>query len=118
MARYFPAYNNPDPFSFRNLKMEINIKENDGGITITVRVIPRSSKTEILGEHDGAVKVKLSSPPVEGAANDELVRLLAKEFGISRSAVNIISGQTSKTKRVRISGTTASQVLTVLKAKS
>lgn len=54
----------------------IDLIENDTSITFPVRVIPRSSKTEIVGEHDGMLKIKLKSPPVNGAANDELIRPL------------------------------------------
>ena len=82
----------------------IEIKETGDGIAIQVRVIPRSSRSEIVGEIDGAVKVRLSSPPVDGAANAELIRLISKKLGISKSSVEIISGETSKTKRLRISG--------------
>ena len=98
--------------------MAINISENNGSVTFNVRVIPRSSKSEIVGEYNGALKVKLNSPPVDGAANDELVRLLSKEFRLSRSTIEIVSGQTARTKRVLIIGTTAIHILDVLKAKS
>ena len=98
--------------------MAINISENNGSVTFDVRVVPRSSKSEIIGEHDGALKVKLNSPPVDGAANDELVRLLSKEFGISRSTIEIVSGHTARIKRVRVAGTHTQQIIDVLKAKS
>src|SRR5947209_18119241 len=98
--------------------MAINISENNGSVTFDVRVIPRSSKSEIVGEHDGALKVKLNSPPVDGAANDELVRLLSKEFRVSRAAVEIVSGQTARSKRVRVTGIHAGQIVGVLKGKS
>jgi len=98
--------------------MAINISENSGSVTFDVRVIPRSSKSEVVGEYNGALKVKLNSPPVDGAANDELVRVLSKEFRLSRSTIEIVSGQTARSKRVRIVGTTAIHILDVLKAKS
>ena len=85
----------------------LNLTERDGGVTFTVRVIPRASKTEIVGEYDGAVKVRLSSPPVDGAANEELIKLFAKRLKVARSDVEILSGQTSKTKQIRINGVTA-----------
>lgn len=81
-----------------------NFTEKDNAIIFNVRVIPRSSKSEIIGEYDGALKVKLNSPPVDGAANAELIKLLAKEFGVSKSQVEILSGNTSKQKQVKISG--------------
>ena len=88
----------------------MNILEEGGAVTFPVRVIPRSSRTEIVGEHDGILKVKLASPPVEGAANAELIKLIAKKLGVSKSAVTIISGETSKTKRLRIDGVAAERL--------
>lgn len=90
------------------------MKDDTNTITLTVRVVPRSSKSEIVGEMDGAVKVRLTSPPVDGAANAELTKLFAKTFGVSKSDVEIISGETSKTKRLRVTGVTAEQLRSVL----
>jgi len=85
--------------------------QDDGGaITFTVRVIPRSSRSEIVGEHDGALKVRLKAPPVDGAANAELIKLFSKQLGVPKSAVEILTGETSKTKRLRITGATAEEV--------
>jgi uncharacterized protein (TIGR00251 family) len=92
----------------------MKILEKDSGITFIVRVIPRSTRTEIVGEHDGVLKVKLASPPVEGAANAELIKLFSKKLSVSKSAVTIISGETSKTKRLRIDGVDAEQLRNVL----
>ena len=96
----------------------IEVYEHDGSVTFYVRVIPRSSKSEIVGELDGALKVKLKAPPVDGAANDELIRLLSKEFDFSRSDIEIVSGFTSKSKRIRVNHLTKLQILAILKAKS
>ncbi len=96
----------------------MNIVEKDGSVKFTVRVVPRASKSEIIGEHDGALKVRIASPPVDGAANAELFKLLAKQLGVSKSNVEIIGGQTSKTKQIRITGITAAQIASVLKAKT
>jgi uncharacterized protein len=82
----------------------INFSEKDNAIIFAVRVIPRSSRSEIVGEYNGALKVKLNSPPVDGEANKELIALLAKTFHVSKSDVEIIGGQTSKLKQVRIIG--------------
>ena len=98
--------------------MTVNITEKDGAATFLVRVVPRASKNEIVGLHDGALKVRIASPPVDGAANVELVKLLAKQFGVSRGDVEILKGQTSKTKHVRISGISAAQIEAILKAKT
>ena len=72
----------------------------------TIRVVPRASKSEIVGGVDGSLRVRISAPPVDGAANAEVVRLLAKALGVAKSNVSIISGEMSKTKRVRIVGST------------
>jgi len=58
----------------------------------------------VVGELDGVLKVKISAPPVDGAANDEVVRLMSKAFGVSKSSVVILAGHTSRTKRIRIDG--------------
>lgn len=63
---------------------------------------PRASKTEVVGEHDGAVKIRLSAPPVDGEANAELIAFLAKQFGVGKRAVQIDSGATGRRKTVRI----------------
>jgi len=96
----------------------IEIYEQDDSVTFDVRVIPRSSKSEVVGELDGALKVKLKAPSVDGAANDELIKLLSKEFGVSRSGLEIVSGFKSKSKRIRVNRLTKQQILAVLKAKS
>ena len=82
----------------------IDFTEKDGDLIFSVRVIPRSSKSEIIGEYDRALKVKLNSPPVDGAANTELIKLLAKMFDVSKAQIEILSGNTSKSKQVKISG--------------
>jgi uncharacterized protein (TIGR00251 family) len=81
----------------------------DGSLTFPVRVIPRASRSEVVGEHDGSLKVKLASPPVDGAANAELIKMLAKRFGVSRADVEIISGETSKNKRIKIKNLSRSE---------
>jgi uncharacterized protein len=77
----------------------MTFNEKDGAIIFTVRVVPRASKSEIVGEMDGALKVRIASPPVDGAANAELIKVLAKNFGVAKSAIEIVGGQTSKTKQ-------------------
>lgn len=89
-------------------------RKQDESITFSVRVVPRSSRSEIVGEIDGVMKVKLTSPPVDGAANSELIKLIAGKLGVSRSAVEIIGGDTSKTKRLKVTGVTAEQVRSLL----
>ncbi len=72
------------------------------GITVKIKVEPRSSRAGVVGPYGDALKVKLTSPPVEGRANKELIEVLAKEFGIPKKDVEIISGQSSKNKVVRL----------------
>ena len=69
---------------------------------LTVRVIPRSSKPGIAGIRDGALLVRLQSPPVEGAANDELIQVIARTFGAARRDVEIVAGVRSRLKRVAV----------------
>lgn len=83
-----------------------------------VKVVPRASRSEIVGEIDGALKIRLASPPVDGAANAELIKLLAKQFRVSKAEIEIISGLTSKIKRVRIDGLTFDAVTAILKGVS
>ena len=72
--------------------------------TITVRVIPRSAKAGAAGIRDGAYLIRLNAPPVEGAANEELIELLSDLLHVPRRNVTIVSGERSRTKRVRIDG--------------
>lgn len=88
----------------------IVVTEKSDSVVFAVRAIPRASKSEIVGEYEGAVKVRLASPPVDGAANAELIKLLAKRLGVPRSSVEIVSGETSRTKQLRIYGVTAEAV--------
>jgi len=87
-------------------------RKNDA-LVFTVLATPRASRTQIVGEHDGALRVKLKAAPVDGAANEELIRILAKEFGVSRSNIEIASGHSSKRKNVSITGPGAQLVETL-----
>ncbi len=73
-------------------------------LILKIKVEPRSSRSEVVGHYGDALKVKLTSPPVEGKANRELIEVLAREFGIPKKDVEIISGQASKNKTVRLIG--------------
>jgi uncharacterized protein (TIGR00251 family) len=96
----------------------IDPRETSDGVSFGVRVVPRASRTEIVGEHDGALKIRIAAPPVDGAANAELIKCLAKAFSVSRSDIQIISGETSTNKRVLINGTDTAAIREVLNAKS
>ncbi len=80
------------------------------GVVITVRVIPRAGRSGVAGTRDGALLVRLKAPPVEGAANDELVEVIADILGVARRAVTIVAGERSRTKRVRVAGVDADHV--------
>ena len=96
----------------------IEYSEKDGALRFKVQVVPRASRSEIVGEHNGALRVRIAAPPVDGAANDELVRLLSRAFGVKRSAIEITSGQASKTKQVRVTGATQPDLQKLLIARS
>ncbi len=85
----------------------IRFTAQDEAITFTVRAQPRATKTILSGAIEGALIVKIAAPPVEGAANEELIRFLAKVFAVPRRAVTILSGATAKNKIVRLHGLTA-----------
>jgi len=74
---------------------------------IDIRVIPRAGRSAIAGTRGGALLVRLAAPPVDGAANDELVTVLARTLGVPTRAVTIVSGDRSRTKRVRVDGISA-----------
>ena len=78
--------------------------EENGKTVIQVKVAPRSSRNHIVGEQKGVYKVKLTAPPVEGRANKALKELLAKKLGLPKGNIEIISGERSRTKSIRIYG--------------
>ncbi len=80
------------------------------GVTLAVRVIPRSSRNQIVGVENDALKIRLTAPPVEGAANAALIEFIADWLHVRKSAVSIVGGDKSRNKRVRVSGVTAEQV--------
>ena len=82
----------------------------DNGVTFSVRVQPRASRSGVVGEVDGALRIRLAAPPVDGEANEELVNLLARLLDIPRRQVEIISGQKAKNKVVRVTGISAGRV--------
>jgi uncharacterized protein (TIGR00251 family) len=82
----------------------IEHSETDGKLSFKVRVVPKASRSEIVGEHDGALRVRVAAPPVQHAANEELIRTLARAFGLPRTAVEISTGHSSRVKQVRVTG--------------
>ena len=87
------------------MDFQIPYKKTKNGITIEVKVEPRSSKRQITGIMDGSIlKVKLTAPPVEGSANEQLIELIAETTGVKKSWIRIIRGLSSKRKVVEITG--------------
>ena len=82
----------------------VAIRPIAGGVIIDVHVIPRASKSEVGGTRGDAMLVRLKAPPVEGAANAELIEILASRLRVSRRAVTIVTGDTSRRKRVKVMG--------------
>ena len=80
----------------------VTLEPDGDGVCIKVRVITRSQKTELAGTRDDALLVRLNAPPVDGAANQELVTFLAGLLGVPRRSVTIVSGARSRHKRVRV----------------
>jgi uncharacterized protein (TIGR00251 family) len=95
----------------------ITITERPGAppsVRFAIRVQPRSSRTGIDGVHGGAVRVRVNAPPVDGAANDAVVDVLARALRVPKRDVTIVSGATSRSKVVEVSGVTPAMVRTTL----
>ncbi len=88
----------------------LELREADGVVTLAVRVQPRAARDAIVGQRAGALVVRLTSPPVEGAANAALVRFLAAALGLPASAVELVRGARGRDKLLRLRGTTAAAV--------
>jgi len=91
--------------------LAIEISERAGCVTFRVRVQPRASRDALGGEWEGALKVRLTAPPVDSRANDALCRYLAAELNLLSGAVRILSGERGRTKRVEVRGVTAAKVI-------
>ena len=87
------------------------VQDTKTGAVLTVHIQPKASTTECVGLHGGAIKIRAAAPPVDGAANDELIRFIARQLSIPLLSVQIQSGATGRHKRVLVKGATASFVL-------
>jgi len=83
---------------------------------IKVKVLPRSSRTEIAGKENDVYRVKLTDPPVEGRANKALIAFLAEKLGVPKRDIEIVSGKTGRLKTIRIRGLTAGEIAQALQA--
>ena len=84
--------------------------ENLNTTVIRVRVLPRSSRNEVAGREDGVFRIKLTAPPVEGRANKALQKFLADRLGVPKRDIQLVSGERSRTKSVRIDGLSPDEV--------
>ena len=90
---------------------KMRVQEVDGDVVFTVKVIPGSSETTACGLLGGMVKIKVSAPPEKGKANRRLIVFLAKQLGVKKNSVGIISGRTSPVKSVKVLGISAEELL-------
>jgi uncharacterized protein (TIGR00251 family) len=86
------------------------LTQSGDSVLITIRVIPRATRSQIAGTRNDALLVRLSSPPVDGAANAELIDVLSDALGVPRRSVTLVSGERSRSKRVRVAGMAADDV--------
>jgi len=94
----------------------IPLRETPLGVTFAIKVQPRAKKNAISGELGGSLKISLTTPPVEGRANDACIEFFANLLKVTRSSVTIAAGQNSRNKVIRVAGVTAQQVRDRLKS--
>ncbi len=82
----------------------------EAGTVIALYVQPRSSKTEVSGLHDGALRLRVAAPPVDGEANAEIIAFLGKRLGVAKASIHIVSGESGRRKRVLIDGLAPAEV--------
>ena len=90
------------------------LRERAGGVTFNVAVVPRASRSRIVGLHAGALKVSLAAPPVDGEANAELCAMLAKALGVTKRSIRIVTGEHAKAKTVHVDGVSIEQIRNLL----
>jgi uncharacterized protein (TIGR00251 family) len=90
------------------------LREEGGAVTLELLIQPRASRTRVVGEHDGRLKVQLAAPPVDGEANAALVEFLAGLLGVRKADVVVRRGETGRRKTVRVAGVTAAAVVAAL----
>lgn len=91
------------------------IKETDRGVLLSLFVQPRASKNEIVGLHNGALKIRVTAAPVDGKANEGIIEFLAKIFGIPKRQVEILKGETGRNKTALLIGISKADVQNILK---
>jgi len=90
------------------------ISAEAGGVALRLHIQPGAKRTEVVGLHGDALKIRLASPPVDGKANAALISFLAEQLGVSRADVEIVGGQSSRAKRVRVTDVSETDVRAIL----
>lgn len=90
------------------------LRADGDGVVLTLHIQPGAKKTEVVGTHGEALKIRLAAPPVDGKANAALIAFLSRKVGAGRTAVELLTGDTSRAKRVRITGVAADTVRALL----
>lgn len=88
----------------------MKLTEKDGAVTFDILVQPRASRAKVGPIHDDRLKVAVTAPPVDGEANAAVIELFAKQLGVTRSAIEVIAGASSRRKTLRITGVTAAAI--------
>ena len=91
------------------------VKASENCFIVALYCQPGAKNTEVQGEHDGRLKIRLAAPPIEGKANEALIAWLSKTLEIKRSQIELLAGDLSRLKRVKIDGLTGNQIMSVLK---
>ncbi len=94
---------------------DLTIENTEGGVVFSAKIVPGSSKTCVSGIFSGMLKIKISAPPEKGKANRHLLKFLAKQLGVKKNAISIISGQTNPIKQIQVLGISADALLKKLK---
>ena len=94
------------------------IEEIQGGVRLHLFIQPQASKNEIIGPHNGEIKIKITSPPVDGEANAGVIAYLAKIFRVPKRDVTLIRGDTNRHKVIELQGVSLEQAQAVLLSKS
>ncbi len=89
-------------------------RDDAGGVLLEILVQPRASRTRVVGEHDGRLKVQLAAPPVDGEANAALIAFLADALHVRKADLRIVRGDTGRRKTVRVAGVTAAAAMQAL----
>ncbi len=88
--------------------------DNNGGVLIDLRVQPGAGRNAVVGRHGDAIKVRVGAPPIGGRANEAIIDLIADTLGVKRAEVSLVSGDTSRTKRVQVNGITVELATSIL----